>query len=240
MQNRFLLLLVLFLLSTATYGSDSDKAAREQIAARLPGVKVEDIRASVVPGLYEVMYGPVVFYTSADGRYMIRGEIHNMETDENITAARVDQARARSLAAIEDKDLIVFGPKNAPYTVTVFTDVTCTYCRMLHSQIDKYNELGIRVRYAAFPRAGLASENWQTMERVWCAPDRNKALTMAKQDQAIKTQACENEAVMEDWQLGRMLGVRGTPAIFTPSGEMIPGYLPPEKLLQRLKLAAAN
>lgn len=212
-----------------------DATVRERIAARFPGVEVENVRPAPIAGLYEVMVGPVVVYTSADGRYLVKGEIYDLERDRNLTEERVAEARVRTLAEIPEKNLIVFGPADAEYSVTVFTDVSCGYCRLLHSKIDEYNQRGIRVRYAAYPRNGLASAAWQTMERVWCANDRREALTLAKLDREFEAKQCETDDVMEQWQLGRMLGVRGTPALFTERGELIPGYLPPDALLQRLK-----
>lgn len=234
---RLLICLLVFASAPLTAGdAANDQATRTRIAERFPGVSPEDVNPSPVPGLYEVVMGPMVLYASADGRYLVKGEILDLETDRNLTELRVKAARARSLDQLSDDDLIVFGDEDAKYTITVFTDVTCTYCRLFHSKIDEYTDRGIRVRYAAYPRNGLASDAWQTMEQVWCAPDRRAALTAAKLDQEFETQACNTDSVMQEWQLGRMLGVRGTPAIFTESGEMIPGYVPPDQLLKHLGL----
>lgn len=222
------------LLAHNAFAAESDSAVRERIASRFPGVTAENVSPSPVAGLYEVVVGPIVVYVSADGRYMLRGEIHDMKTDSNLTEARVQQARAETLAELGDDELIVFGKPGARHTVTVFTDISCGYCRVLHSQIEEYNKRGITVRYAAYPRNGLASDVWQQMEKVWCADDRKKALTMAKLDRDFETKACSTDQVTEQWQLGRMLGVRGTPAMFTTGGHMFPGYLPPDELAKRL------
>lgn len=221
--------------AASTNAAESDSAVRERIASRFPSVTAENVSPSPVAGLYEVVVGPIVVYASADGRYMLRGEIHDMKTERNLTETRVQQGRAETLADLGDEELIVFGKADAPHTVTVFTDISCGYCRVLHSQIEEYNRRGITVRYAAYPRNGLASEVWQQMEKVWCADDRKKALTMAKLDRDFEAKACTADQVTEQWQLGRMLGVRGTPAMFTTSGHMFPGYLPPGELVKRLQ-----
>lgn len=231
------------LLSPAANGNgEVDADAKARIAAAFPGVAAKDVRPSPIAGLYEVTAGPVVVYASADGRYLFRGEIHDMKTDRNLTEARVQEARAHTLESLDQNELIVFGKPNSKYSVTVFTDVDCAYCRVLHSKIDEYLARGIRVRYAAFPRNGAASKTWQTMEKVWCAADPKKALTLAKLDREFESSGnCDaKEAVASQWQLGRMLGVRGTPAIFTRDGKMIPGYLPPEELLKRLQVKSSN
>lgn len=228
---------VLVLTFTASFATaaESDLTVRKRIADRFPGVSVENVVPSPVAGLYEVTVGPMVVYTSADGRYLVRGEIHDLQTDRNLTEARVQQARANTLAELKDDEVIVFGKPSAKHVVTVFTDISCGYCRVMHSQVDEYNKHGITIRYAAFPRNGMASDVWQKMESVWCAPERRKALTMAKLDREFESRKCDSEQVTEQWQLGRMLGVRGTPAIFSANGQMIPGYLPPEELVKRLQ-----
>ncbi|HEX7047565.1 MAG TPA: DsbC family protein [Gammaproteobacteria bacterium] len=232
------LLLILFApvaLAGSESNTENEQATRARIAERFPGVSADDVSPSPIPGLYEVIMGPIVLYASADGRYLVKGDIYDLETDRNLTELRVNAARARSLEQIPDNELIVFDSADATHTITVFTDVTCSYCRLFHSKINEYIERGIRVRYAAYPRNGLASDAWQTMERVWCAPDKREALTAAKLDKEFEAKDCNSDQVMQQWQLGRMLGVRGTPAIFTQSGEMIPGYVPPDQLLKHLE-----
>lgn len=235
-MSRILLAAVLLLLPLAPLHAADDAKTRAEIAARFPGTEAGDVRPSPVDGLYEVMVGPVVIYVSSDGRYMFRGKLLDMKTDTNLTERRESEARSRVLGEIPDSELITYSTKGKPrHTITVFTDTSCTYCREFHQQIDQYNALGIKVRYAFFPRNGLASGNWKEMERVACAADRKQALTAAKQDQPFESRSCQDNPVMDHWQLGRMLGVRGTPAMFTESGRMIPGYLPPEQLLKALE-----
>lgn len=224
----------------AVSAAESDQTVLERIASRFPGVSAENVSPSPVPGIYEVVVGPIVVYASADGRYMFRGEIHDMNTDINLTETRVQQARAATLADLGEDEVIVFGKADAPHSVTVFTDISCGYCRVLHSQIEEYNKRGITIRYAAYPRNGHASEVWQQMEKVWCADDRKKALTMAKLDRDFESKACTTDQVTEQWQLGRMLGIRGTPAMFTTTGQMFPGYLPPDELAKRLQATSTN
>lgn len=238
-MKRILHVLVLMLaaqcVSSAGAVVNDEAAVRAIIAQRFPGLTSDDVHPAPVPGLYEVMVGPVVIYASADGRYVIKGDIYDLETERNLTEARVNTARAHALEKLSEEDLIVFGDPDAEYSITVFTDVTCTYCRKLHSEIDEYIRRGIRVRYAAYPRNGMASKGWQQMEDVWCATDRRRALTLAKLDRKFETQRCDSDAVTQQWQLGRLLGVGGTPAIFLPDGKMVPGYLPPDVLVKRLE-----
>ena len=132
--------------------------------------------------------------------------------------------------------MLVFGPKDPKYTVTVFTDVDCGYCRKLHSQIAEYNRLGIRVRYLFWPRSGPDTESWTKAEQVWCSANRGEALTRAKRGETLNAPTnCSGLPVAREYELGKEIGIRGTPAIVLGSGEMLPGYLPPAQLLQQLR-----
>lgn len=231
----------LALLSTSACGADNGKAAagpdeaavKAAVAERL-GVKVEDIRPAPVPGLYEVVSGTDVGYVSADGRFYVDGDVFDMQTRRNLTDQRRKEGRVALLKGIQDSDAIVFGPKDAKYTLDVFTDVDCTYCRKLHSQIDQFNSLGIKVRYLMFPRSGPGSPAWQQAQAVWCSADRRDALTRAKRGEHVEAKACK-DTIAKQYALGEELGVRGTPGIFTEEGEYIAGYMPPAQLLQHLK-----
>jgi thiol:disulfide interchange protein DsbC len=134
--------------------------------------------------------------------------------------------------------MVVFSPAVPKYTVTVFTDVDCGYCRELHKHIADYNRLGVKVRYLSFPRTGPDTESWSKAEQVWCSADRQGALTQAKQGQPLKTPVCKVNPVALHYALGREIGLNGTPGIVTESGELLPGYAPPDVLLQELQQEA--
>lgn len=207
---------------------------RALIAEKFPGVDAEDVRPSLVKGLYEVTMGPDVAYVSADGRYVIAGDLYEVETRTNLTEASRMQLRVGALAGLDERDMIIFKPAVVKHTITVFTDVDCGYCRKLHGEMNQINKLGIQVRYLAYPRGGPDTQDWRKMEAVWCAKDRRAAITDAKQGKEVKAPACGATPVAKQYRLGEQLGVRGTPAIFTSGGDYIGGYLPPAQLLEQL------
>jgi thiol:disulfide interchange protein DsbC len=207
--------------------------ARAAIAKKFPGVKADDVKPSPIPGMYEVSIGADTAYVSADAKYVISGDLYEIDSRINLTEAARATARSKALAKLDERDMIVFAPQTTKYTITVFTDVECGYCRKLHSQIAELNKLGVRVRYAAYPRQGPGTDDWHKMEAVWCAKDRKAAITQAKQGQEIKSAPCSTP-VKSQYELGEELGIRGTPAIFTPSGDYIGGYLPPTQLVHQL------
>jgi len=213
---------------TASADATIDKI-RTVLAKRLGDVDLDNIQASPVPGLYEVLIGARLYYVSADGRYFIQGKMNDLETGQDLTEVKVSAARKKLIDAVDEKDKIVFGTGKEKHTINVFTDVDCGYCRKLHSQIDQYNKEGIEVRYMAYPRAGVNSEAGRKMVSVWCADDRKKAMNDAKQGKIPEAKTCDNP-VAEEFALGRVVGVTGTPALVLENGELIPGYIPPTRL----------
>jgi thiol:disulfide interchange protein DsbC len=206
---------------------------RADIARKLE-VAVEDVRPSAIGGLYEVANGADVGYVTTDGKYYVDGDIYEFDSRRNVTEARREGARVALLAGIPDSQAIVFSPSNPKYTLTVFTDVDCGYCRKLHSQIGELNKQGIKVRYLLYPRGGPGSESWRKAEAVWCSANRAEALTRAKRGEDVKSAACATP-VAKHFELGHQIGLEGTPAMVTARGQMIGGYLPADRLVEHLK-----
>jgi thiol:disulfide interchange protein DsbC len=215
---------------------DADKQSdpRAAIVKKFPELKVDDVQPSPVPGIFQIPMGADMAYVSADGRYLFAGDLFEIDTRANLTEQGRAPNRVKLLAKLDERDMIVFSPQVVKHTITVFTDVECGYCRKLHSQIDQLTKLGVKVRYAAYPRAGPDSDDWRKMEAVWCSKDRQTAITQAKLGQLVKGEKCGATPVAKQYQLGEDLGVRGMPAIFSPSGDYIGGYLPPADLVKAL------
>ena len=207
------------------------------LAARLaelaPGAKPDYVVETRMAGMYEVRFGSIIVYLSGDGRYMLRGDLVELESGRNVTEKARRTVRAEAVGALGEANMIVFAPNAVKHTVTVFTDVDCGYCARLHQQVPDYNRLGIKIRYTAFPRAGVGSDTYDKMVSVWCAADQHTAMTDAKARRSVRPARCDNP-VAEQYEAGRAIGVRGTPAIVLESGEMIPGYVPPQELASRL------
>ncbi|MEP6884497.1 MAG: DsbC family protein [Gammaproteobacteria bacterium] len=217
----------------------ADPAADPRVALLklLPaGSKLEDLRPSPIAGIYQFAQGTDVSYMTVDGKYFLDGNLYDMDTRENLTEELRTHARLALINAVPESQMLIFGPKNPQYTITVFTDVDCAYCRQLHSEMSELNRLGVRVRYMFFPRTGPNTDSWKKAEVVWCSADRNEALTRAKAGGKLDmTKTCESTPVAREYALGQSIGVRGTPAIITERGDYITGYMPPRDLVQRIK-----
>jgi thiol:disulfide interchange protein DsbC len=211
------------------------RAVQERIANEFEIIEPDNVSPSPVDGWYMIQKGSIVAYVSEDARYLLQGDLIDLEAQVNLTESARDNARRDMMAALDDDHVISFTPKDVKHSVTVFTDVGCTYCRRLHSQIDEYMAKGIEVRYVLYPRNGPASHDWQESEKVWCSANRNNALTAAKLDQPFQTSACDASVIKENYQLGQQIGLSGTPAIVLENGTLIGGYMPPDALADEIE-----
>lgn len=238
MKHLFSLAFSALLLGACTACAQDSQLERVQkaVAQYIPEIQQKDIRETRVPGLYEVQAGAMYGYVTADGKFLIQGDLMNIETGEEITENRRRGYRIERINALGAESTIEFAPaKGAKHIVTVFTDIDCGYCRKLHAEMPEYNAAGITIRYLFYPRAGLGSDSFRKAEAVWCANDRKAALTNAKAGVPVLTegQACANP-IAREWQLGQELGLRGTPMLVLPDGEIVNGYVPPQALAARL------
>lgn len=223
--------------ASPTAGAPAMTAAdpRVAIAAKMQGVKAEDLHATPIPGIYELLRGGDAAYVSSDGKYAIIGDLYETGSNKDLTENRRRDLRLKMLAEIPESQMVVFGPLNAKHTITVFTDMDCAYCRKLHSQISDYNRLGIKVRYIAYPRSGPNTASWTKAEQVWCSSDRNTALTEAKLGKTLSNKICPDNPVAKEYELGQQFNLQGTPTLILGNGEMVGGYLPPQDLANQLK-----
>ena len=213
--------------------------ARDAVRSIDPNIAIEQVSPAPIPGFQAVIVGGQVLYVSNDGKYLIQGSLYDVGARRDLGQDAMKRLRVELLRSVPVADRIVFAPKDPKYTVTVFTDVECGYCRKFHSQIAEYNKLGIAVEYLAFPRMGLGSEDFRKMVAVWCAPDRRKALTDAKNDRNVAAGNCTNPVTME-YELGRRAGLTGTPMVLAADGTQLGGYLAPEQLRAALDALAAG
>lgn len=238
-QNMFKLFLALCLVvglgwQSANAEESIPSELKVALSKLIPGAEPDRVEQSAIPGVYEVVFGPTIVYFSADGRYMLQGNILDTKTQVNLTENKRRRARMDAVNGLGEDDMIVFAPKDTKHTVTVFTDVECGYCAKLHSEMGKLNGLGIKVRYLAFPRAGIPSAVYNKMVSVWCADDAKKAMTDAKARRDVAAKQCDNP-VKEHFEMGRLLGVSGTPTIVFENGDMVPGYVPAKRLAAALE-----
>ncbi|WP_298869839.1 DsbC family protein [uncultured Psychrobacter sp.] len=222
--------------STAQVAADNDSAVVKALQANLKASGIEENILSAVPTDMKDIYwvtasGLPSFFTDKSGKHIIQGQIIAVgaEAPVDISGALVAKTAQEALKAVDKKDMIIYPAKGETKSVVYsFTDADCPYCTKLHEEIDDINARGIEVRYLAWPRS---EGSIPKMEAIWCSEDRNAAMDQAKMGANVQAPSC-NSPVKSQIELGMALGVRGTPAIFTESGQQIGGYLPAAQLAQ--------
>ncbi len=242
MKLRQIAPVFLLLIPVALYSSDSDDAEADIAGLKEKYANVDDVRTTPVPGMYELRFGYRLAYVDASGRFgfLGSGDLQDVSTGENLTEQRRSEVRRELVASLDEWDTLDFLPDDPKHEMLVFTDVDCGYCRRLHQQMAEYHKLGIGVRYVAFPRSGPGSDTWTTMQSIWCAEERSEAMTRAKAGGFTPETSCDSMSVERHYELGRDVGLTGTPALLTPNGQLIPGYVPPLRLAEILSEEAAG
>ncbi len=229
------------LLISGVSAADDYQAVRDRIAGMVSRDAPISVADTPIDGLVQVQVGTEVVYMTVDARFLVQGRVLDLETQTDLTDLARVAMRRQALSSLDPSQWVRFGQDSPVHELLVFTDPDCGYCRRLHQQIDEYNQQGIRINYLAFPRAGIGSETYQKLISIWCADDQQEAMTLAKEGREIAPATCPDPPVAEQYELGQRLGVTGTPALLTTGGDLIPGYVPPEQLRERLdQLAAAN
>lgn len=227
--------------ATAVNAQDGDYASVEQAMRELaPTAETIAVSETPIAGILQVQINGEIVYASSDGRYLLQGRLVDLETRNDLTELAKSGQRRELMQELDPSKQIAFEPENPDYELVVFTDIDCGYCRKLHSQMAEYNEVGIGIRYMSFPRAGIGSHSYEKAVSVWCATDQQSALTNAKLGNEPEPLQCDNP-IAEQYDMGKRLGVTGTPALLMDDGQLIPGYVPPDKLRARLdQLAGAS
>lgn len=242
---RWLLAPAMVLMAALAVAADDNSAMDKQLreALELPGsgISVKAVSKSAMPGLYEVeLADGTILHSSPKGDFFIVGDLYSVDKAQgltNLSEQRRDGQRLAALNAVATKDMIVFpaeGERRA--YINVFTDVTCFYCRKLHQEVPELNKRGVEVRYLAYPRQGLGTDGYQKLVTAWCSDNKQDTLTRLKSEQSVATKSCPDNPVTAQFQLGKDVGVRGTPAIVTQEGKLISGYQPVDRMMVTLGL----
>ena len=236
------LALMLVVVSTS-HAQNRDQSLRGKLeqaieVASKGQLKIVSLKPTPLATIYEVELNTgEVLYSDISGDYLFAGDMYRAGDAGlvNISTRAKQERSLTKIAAIPVDEMIVFTPDVVKASITVFTDVDCTYCRKLHSELDDLMEKGIEVRYLAYPRGGVEAASYDKMISVWCSDDRKKSLTQAKNGQNLPAGDCDSP-VMAHHALGNELGISGTPALIFPDGTVIPGYMDADRLATMLKI----
>ena len=233
-SSRIIVLLCALMVLPLSAADDDISKLKQRLSSMFPSDTAYNISKTPVPGLFEVDFGDSFVYITADGQYAVKGDIINMVTNVNLSDLKRADGRLKTMEDITQKDVITYPAKNKKTSMTVFTDIDCSYCRKLHSDMRGYNERGIEIRYVFYPRAGLGSNSHQKATSVWCADDQRKALDNVKGGRRIEKLECDTP-IIKHIEVANKLGISSTPTLMLEDGTVMPGYIPPGRLAAILK-----
>ncbi|WP_034944601.1 bifunctional protein-disulfide isomerase/oxidoreductase DsbC, partial [Erwinia oleae] len=199
MKKRHLLLPLLI---TAVSGiAHADDAAIQQALKKL-GLSQTEIQPSPLPGMKTVLTESGVLYVTEDGKQFIQGPLYDVSGKQPVNVT--NKLLEKKVDALSSEMIVYKAPKEQ-HVITVFTDITCGYCRKLHSEMADYNALGITVRYLAFPREGMTGQVAKEMTSIWCTADRRKAFDAAMKGEAVSPVDCKID-LSKHYKLGVLYG----------------------------------
>ena len=230
------------LMGVASTACGDEEAVVQRLGVALSHVTVKRISETPVDGIFEVevAQNDALLYVVDGGKYLFSGDMYDLSREEivNLSEERREGRRRSLLETINRDQTIAYraisghGPR---IVIFVFTDVDCPYCREFHQNVVELNQLGVEVRYLAYPRAGVASPSYKKMVAAWCADDPNRALNELKSGGSISPTTCEHP-IDSQFALANRLGIEGTPTIISEQGTLIRGYVTPEELIDEFKV----
>ena len=230
----FLAFTLLPLLVNPAQAEEIPAAVASRLQTIVPGYDVKSVKPTPINDLYEFIGDGRVLYISRDGRYIISGNIIDLDSRNNLTEQAQQQVTRQLIAGYDEAKMITFTPKGKTrHSITVFTDVDCPYCSMLHKEVPRLNQAGVEVRYLMYPRAGAGSPTFHKSVSTWCSDDQKTAIGIAKEGGVLEAKSCDNP-VQEQFNLGQLIGVTGTPTLILESGKILPGFVPADQLLKIL------
>jgi thiol:disulfide interchange protein DsbC len=218
--------------SHADVANSIDKI-RVELVKLIPSATGSEILATDAKNVFRIALQGSYAYAYVDGDLVLIGDLLNTATKENLGDIARAEKTAEKIANVPVDKMIVYGPKDAKRHITVFTDIDCGYCRKLHLEVPELTAAGVQVRYLAFPRSGINTPSFNKYVSVWCNDDQQASLTTAKTGGSVPVATCSNP-IAESYNLGREVGVTGTPTIIFDDGTLTPGYVPYATLLERM------
>ncbi len=232
-MTKFSVLLTTALFTPLLFAATPQENIKASMAIVAPTMQIEEITETPVAGIYQIVSGPTILYSDASGKYVFEGSLYRLDADKqftDLTAERREKFVQKTLSTVDPKTFITFAAPHEKTYITVFTDIDCGYCRELHKEVPELNKAGITVRYMAFPRVPQGQPSFVKAQSVWCAEDRQAALTAAKQGKEPAAATCQ-DPVLAHQQIGHLLQFSGTPVIIFKNGKVVPGYVPVKNLI---------
>lgn len=195
---------------------------RKNLESRL-SVKIDEISKTPMNGLYEIRSDLDVYYTDAEGNFLIKGQLIDTRQQRNLTEERMEKLMAIDFAQLPLKDAFTIVRGNGKRKLAVFEDPNCGYCKRFEQELQKVNN--VTVHMFLYPILGPNST--EKTRDIWCSKDRAKAwLDHMLKDVEAPTAKCDVAAINRNLEFGRKFKITGTPTLVFADGTRVPGAIP--------------
>lgn len=203
-------------------------ALKAKLSATYPATEFRDLRATAMAGIYEVSMGRNVAYVGSDARYFLFGHLYDMQTQKDLTAERLEQARRIDFASLPLGDAIETVRGDGSRRIAVFSDPDCPYCKKLEQALAKLDNVTIHT--FLYPLDELHPAARSKAIAVWCSQDRATAWKALMTDGTTPRSADCAHPIDRNIALARKLGVDGTPVLFDTQGRRLAGAAPADRI----------
>jgi thiol:disulfide interchange protein DsbC len=211
-----------------------DAVIRKNFAQRQPTFPtIDQISKTKIPGIFELRVGTDIFYSDAQGDYLIEGQLVDTKTGANLTEERIAKLTAIDFASLPLKDAIVFKLGTGARKLVVFSDPNCGYCKKFERELSQINDVTVYT----FLYPILGGDSPEKSRDIWCAKDNTKAWRdwMVEGTAPAKSIGqCDVAALQRNALMGRKHKIMGTPALVFEDGKRIPGAMAPEQIEKQL------
>ena len=212
---------------------------RKNLAERLPALsKIDEVSKTPMNGLYELRVNDSdIFYTDAEGNFLIQGNLIDTRAKRNLTEERVEKLSAIDFDALPLKDAFTQVRGNGKRKLAVFEDPNCGYCKRFERDLQKINDVTIHT----FLLPILSADSVEKSKNIWCAKDKNKAwLDWMVRDQPAAKASCDTSALDRNLAFSKKYKITGTPTVFFADGSRVPGAISAQQIEKQLGSAAAR
>ena len=222
--NKLLSTLVLacsLIFLAGVVNAQSEQQVRSELQKKIgPNTKIKSVSQSPISGLYEVLVGNEVFYTDANSKYLIQGEIIEITTGKNITEQKQADLNRIKWTELNLSNALKAVRGNGSRQLAIFSDPNCGYCKRLEKSLQQLDNVTVYT----FLIPILSADSAQKSKQIWCAADPQKAYV----DWMINGIAPSGKSdcstpLDKNMAFAKTYGITGTPTIFFTDGSRFPG-----------------
>ncbi|MGI4779152.1 MAG: DsbC family protein [Janthinobacterium lividum] len=214
---------------------------RKNLAARIPQfATIDEVSKTPMAGIFEVrINGAELYYTDAQGDYLMQGNLIDVRERKNLTEARVEKLSEIAFDKLPLQDAFKIVRGNGKRKLAIFEDPNCGYCK--HFERDMKNVDNVTVYLFLYPVLG--ADSTAKSRNIWCAKDKARSWNdwmgaEIKPDAA--TAGCDVAALQRNVEFGRRYNITGTPTLIFADGSRSPGAIPAAQVEKQLVATAGK